>query len=263
MGDFYLDDQFFDHPKALAAGEDAANLFVRGLAWAHRHNTGLIPKTAVATFTARKNVAALVAKLTAVAPGFDNPLWVDEGSHYRIHDWEIRNAKSIAKRDAGKKGARARWSKFHEEQKQNDATAYATASDPHRQNDADPMPNQPRNQRTKEPPPSPPPPLTVVGAHDPAAAFVAEVVEAVAQRQLAATKARCEVRSETGWLHAARRTLTAAHGSDIAAAHAFGESCAAVVDRLEPPPAPPKRDPNSSFTLNDGRTFLPGTGWVS
>lgn len=143
MGDFYVDDQFYDHPKALAAGEDAANLYVRGLAWAHRHNTCLIPKNALATLTTKKNPAALAKKLTEIAAGFDNPLWHDEGQSYRIHDWEVRNAKSIAKREQSKAAAHARWSRQSERN--------ASASVSHSERSADAMPNQPRNQGTKEP----------------------------------------------------------------------------------------------------------------
>jgi hypothetical protein len=105
MGDFYVDDQFFDHPKALLAGEDAANLCVRGWAWAHRHNTGRIPKVAVPALTGKKNPADQAKRLVEVG------LWVDEGDFYRMHDWDIRNAKSIAKRERSRAAAKARWSK--------------------------------------------------------------------------------------------------------------------------------------------------------
>lgn len=152
MGDFYLDDGFFEHPKALYAGEDAADLYVRGLAWAHRHNTGCIPKGALGRLTSKKNAKALAKKLTDAAPGFDNPLWYDEGEYWRIHDWQIRNAKSIAKREQAKSAAKERWRKHSER----NADADADASVSHSDSNADAMPYQPRNQGTKDLSPKPP-----------------------------------------------------------------------------------------------------------
>lgn len=111
MGDFFVDDQFYDHPKALHAGEDAADLYVRGLAWAHKMNTPLIPKSMIARLTSRRNYQASARRLCETAPGFDNPLWYDRGDHYEIHDWRVRNAKSIQKREQAKNAAHARWSR--------------------------------------------------------------------------------------------------------------------------------------------------------
>lgn len=254
MGDFYVDDQFFDHPKALAAGEDAANLYVRGLAWAHTHNTGLIPKAALGRLTSKKGSTTLAQRLTVCAPGFDNPLWHDEGDHWRIHDWDIRNAKSIAKREQAKSAAKERWRKHSERN--------ADASVSHSERSADAMPYQPRNQGTKEPRrvSNPPPPLTVVrtSAQEEAARFLDVVADAVARRQLATA---LNVRSPSAWLASARASVKDQWGAYIAEHASRGLD--ALVDFIEPAPPPPKRDPNSAYTTDDGRTFLPGTGWVS
>lgn len=139
MGDFFVDDQFYDHPKALRAGEDAANLAVRAFAWAHRHNTGRLPKNALHTLTGKpqrtKHAEALVYA----------GLWEDEGDCWHIHDWEIRNAKSIAKREQSRRAAKARWSTHSER----NADAYADASVP--QSGCNALPTkEPRNQGTKE-----------------------------------------------------------------------------------------------------------------
>ena len=109
MGDFYLDDQFFDHPKALTAGEDAANLFPRILAWAHRHNTGHLPKTAVPSLTTKRNALALAEKLCTAG------LLLDSGDAYEINDWYVRNAKAIEKREQAQRAAKAKWEQYRKD----------------------------------------------------------------------------------------------------------------------------------------------------
>lgn len=152
MGDFFLDDQFPEHPKALFVGDAACWLYTCGLAWANKHNTGLIPKAAVSRLTGHKNNTALARKLATVAPGETNPLWHDEGDYYRIHDWHVRNAKKIIKREQSQRAAHAKWEKFYADR---DAGASASAEIPQtsRQSGtaADALPYQPGNQRTNEP----------------------------------------------------------------------------------------------------------------
>jgi len=152
MGDFFLDDQFPEHPKALFVGDAACWLYTCGLAWANKHNTGLIPKSVVCCLTGFKNNAALAKKLASVAPGETNPLWHDEGDYYRIHDWHVRNAKKIIKREQSQRAAHAKWEKFYA---QRDANASASAEVSQRFGQsgtaADALPYQPENQRTKEP----------------------------------------------------------------------------------------------------------------
>lgn len=105
-----LDDGFFDHPKVLVAGEDAANLYVRGLVWCCKHLTdGAIPREALRTLTGRRDAAALAAKLVA------SGLWEAREGGWAVHDFhdhnptaaevKARRSELSAKRaEAGKRG---------------------------------------------------------------------------------------------------------------------------------------------------------------
>lgn len=105
-----LDDGFFDHPKVLVAGEDAANLYVRGLVWCCKHLTdGAIPREALRTLTGRRDAAALAAKLVA------SGLWEMRDGGWAVHDFhdhnptaaevKARRSELSAKRaEAGKRG---------------------------------------------------------------------------------------------------------------------------------------------------------------
>jgi hypothetical protein len=113
-----FDDGALWHPKAVEAGEDAANLWIRSIMYANRYNTdGLIRTGAVAGFTTKppKVVAALIEALVTAR------LWdVEPGVGWRIHDFldwndsreeKDRRAEEIsAKRSAaGKAGNAKRW----------------------------------------------------------------------------------------------------------------------------------------------------------
>lgn len=105
-----IDDGFFDHPKVLVAGEDAANLYVRGLVWCCKHLTdGAIPREALRTLTGRRDAAALAAKLVA------SGLWEAREGGWAVHDFldhnptsaevKARRSELSAKRaEAGKRG---------------------------------------------------------------------------------------------------------------------------------------------------------------
>lgn len=106
-----LDDAFYDHPKVLRAGEDAADLYVRALAYCSRYLTdGAIPVEALSRLSTRRNVRASAEKLV------DTKLWERDGNVYRVHDYlawnpsaeDIRKMRE-SKRDAGSRGAKARW----------------------------------------------------------------------------------------------------------------------------------------------------------
>lgn len=57
---------FVTSPQANAAGEDAANLFLRAAAWSADYGTdGVIPRASIATITRRDDVGALVDRLVA------------------------------------------------------------------------------------------------------------------------------------------------------------------------------------------------------
>lgn len=105
-----IDDGFFDHPKVLIAGEDAANLYVRGLVWCCRHLTdGAIPREALRTLTTRRDAAALAVKLVSAG------LWEPREGGWAVHDFhdhnptaaevKARRSELSAKRaEAGKRG---------------------------------------------------------------------------------------------------------------------------------------------------------------
>jgi hypothetical protein len=102
MGTCRLDDNFHNHPKALAAKPYGRDLYVAGIEYANRFFTdGFIPKAAVPT----------------LAPGLPAPwrwaselvtvgLWEQAEAGYRIHDWlewnpsaTERKARLFADRD--------------------------------------------------------------------------------------------------------------------------------------------------------------------
>lgn len=121
MGWVYLDDSFPEHAKIIAAGGDAVLMWVYGLAFCNRRLTeGRIPKAFIPRLTDRRKPMELAAKLVAVG------LWIDDGDHYRIHEYEKWNHSAAAKARA-KKGADARWGKGGKK----DAQADAQASDKH------------------------------------------------------------------------------------------------------------------------------------
>lgn len=79
-------DGFLDHPKVLRAGEDAANLFMRGCIWCNKHLTdGAIPREALKALTARRDAPALAAKLVTVR------LWEETPDGWQVHDWSDHN----------------------------------------------------------------------------------------------------------------------------------------------------------------------------
>lgn len=94
-----VDDQFFSHPKARAAGKDGRALFLAGLCYCANHLTnGKIEKPAVALVLALADVRQLAVKVL-VSVG----LWHDRGDHYEVHDYLLYNPpaeKVLAERAA-------------------------------------------------------------------------------------------------------------------------------------------------------------------
>ncbi len=77
-----LDDGFYGGPKAKRAGEEAADLYVRGLAYCRRYNTaGDIPKAALDELSKRRKAPEWATHLVREV------LWHDEGDHWRVHDY--------------------------------------------------------------------------------------------------------------------------------------------------------------------------------
>ena len=109
---FKLDDNFFDHPKVVRAGGDAALLYLAALCYANKHLTnGIIPDAAVARLTDRKQPEKLAERLVEVG------LWEPSGPDYYIHDYldlndtadvvrEKRGAAKAKKQEAGRVGGR-------------------------------------------------------------------------------------------------------------------------------------------------------------
>jgi hypothetical protein len=108
----YLDDQFPDHPKVVAAGDAAAWMFVCGLAYCRRYGTdGRIPKAQVPKLTGNRAPGKLAAALLAAPVGFDHGLWEDRGDHYYVHDYTKWNKPQASRSDAARTAAEARWKK--------------------------------------------------------------------------------------------------------------------------------------------------------
>jgi hypothetical protein len=105
-----VDDGFLDHPKVLVAGEEAANLYLRGLIWCCKHLTdGAIPREALRALSSRRDAGALAVKLVSAG------LWEAAPDGWRVHDFhdhnpsaaevKARRSELSAKRaEAGKRG---------------------------------------------------------------------------------------------------------------------------------------------------------------
>ena len=104
MGWVYLDDRFPEHPKVLAAGDDAAWMFVCGIAYTNRGpSDGLIPKAVIPRLTGLKQPLKVAQRLVDVG------LWHDKDDCFAIHDYEIWNAETMARRAKARKAANVRW----------------------------------------------------------------------------------------------------------------------------------------------------------
>lgn len=104
MGWVYLDDRFPEHPKVVAAGDEAGWMFTCGMAYVNRNGTGgIIPKAQVPRLTSWKNPAKVAERLVAAG------LWHDEGAHYRVHDYADWNRSALERTEKAKKAAHARW----------------------------------------------------------------------------------------------------------------------------------------------------------
>lgn len=102
-----VDDLFPEHPKVLAAGGDAAWLYICGLCFTNRNLTeGRIPKAMVPRLSDRKNPLKLAQVLVDVG------LWHDQRTHYAINDWANYNEDAAtvkARKEQARKAAQTRW----------------------------------------------------------------------------------------------------------------------------------------------------------
>lgn len=101
---FKVHDNFFRNPKVLIAGEDAALLYLQGLAYCSDSLTdGLIPSAALGTLTQRRGAKGLAQKLV------DAGLWIETESGWEVHDYcseQQTRAQVEAKREAARERQR-------------------------------------------------------------------------------------------------------------------------------------------------------------
>lgn len=116
-----IDDQFYDHPKVVAAGPLGVALFVCGLSYCSRHLTdGFISTTQVRRLIDIDNPRDVAEKLVAVG------LWERRDGGYQVHDYleynpsrakveAIRQVRMEAGREGGLRSGEARRKQAEEE----------------------------------------------------------------------------------------------------------------------------------------------------
>ena len=108
-----LDDNFPNHPKAIAAGRLARDLFVCGLCYCRKYHTdGFIPKNAIASLGCGPNPRRDMESLVTVA------LWEVVDGGYQVHGYQQmyddvdtkanQEEKRERRREAGRKGGLAK-----------------------------------------------------------------------------------------------------------------------------------------------------------
>lgn len=111
-----IDDQFPEHPKIVAVGEEAAWLTVKAICWSSRHLTdGFIPKV-VAEHLAQSPGRPAEKAVEMIRKLVRHHLWDRVKDGYRVHDYLNYNpskksvlAERARKKRAGVLGAKARW----------------------------------------------------------------------------------------------------------------------------------------------------------
>ena len=99
-----LDDGFFRHPKARAAGKDGRALFIAGLCWAASHLTdGFIAETDLGLIAAEAEVRPAPTARRLVEVG----LWEPVDGGWVIHDYLDYNPSAEAVREKRRKRAEA------------------------------------------------------------------------------------------------------------------------------------------------------------
>ena len=103
-----LDDSFFTHPRAIAAGRNGRILYVAGLCWCKAFLTdGIIPKGALVVLAAQCDVPGRPSARALEGAG----LWHDEDAHWRVNDWDQYQESALAERLRRDQGAerQRRW----------------------------------------------------------------------------------------------------------------------------------------------------------
>ena len=120
-----IDDQFYDHPKVVAAGPLGIALFVCGLSYCSRHLTdGFISTVQVRRLIDIDNPGDVAEKLVAVG------LWERRDGGYQVHDYleynpsrakveAIRQARIEAGREGGLRSGEARRKQAEEKEEAN------------------------------------------------------------------------------------------------------------------------------------------------
>ena len=107
-----IDDQFYDHPKIVAAGSLGIALFVCGLSYCSRHLTdGFITEIQVPRLTDADEPQAIAKKLVKVG------LWERRDGGYQIHDFLEYNPSAAKVKAERKRNARrqAEWRQRQEQ----------------------------------------------------------------------------------------------------------------------------------------------------
>lgn len=110
MGWVYLDDGFPQNPKVVEAGPAAAYLYVVGLCYCRRWNTGgFIPAAVVPTLNGPRKGREASTNLLRTG------LWTQcdrmTVPGYQVHDWDQWNKSQTSRSEAGRKAAQVRWAK--------------------------------------------------------------------------------------------------------------------------------------------------------
>lgn len=101
MGWGSFDDQMPLHAKVLALSDGAFRLWQNIIHHCNRSKTGgVIPKALVPACDHRrgwtqKQIDGFLAELVATQPGYSDPLLIDEGAVYRVHDYEDHQQYSL------------------------------------------------------------------------------------------------------------------------------------------------------------------------
>ena len=108
-----LDDRFYSHPKALAAGLRGRGLFLASLCWCKANLTdGFIPSHALPMLAVQAGVPAGTTAVHLVKVG----LWEIDADGWRVHDWRQWNEQTAEEQKAQKaahaekmRALRAKW----------------------------------------------------------------------------------------------------------------------------------------------------------
>lgn len=85
-----VDDQFFRHPKVLAAGRDARDLYLVGLCYCAQGLTdGFIPSQALRVLAAEAEIDTGPASAARLV---ETGLWEPTEGGYTVHDYQIGRA---------------------------------------------------------------------------------------------------------------------------------------------------------------------------